>query len=314
MVDTIYLTLKGSIVTRDQLMLIDLLAHFDWKRPIYFTQAISPGELGLRDYLQVDGFVYRLVPIATKGDYLNIGRVDADYLYDKLMNEFSYGNIDDPKVYADYTVHNNFYSTQARTLYARLAKALLEKGDTTRAIEVLDTGIRKIPFSQIRHNYMSTVPIIEAYYMAGAFDKGNEVLEEYAKNLEENITYYLRFTGKYKDLTLRDVKENAEYLYDLYQIAGMVRDRPGKPGRSNSTSSTKESWKIKSRKRQPLRHRHGQRDATPINLPTAEGDAENLLTARTGRSRLRRSRAGGRWQDRWPPPRLSCRLEWNHPR
>ena len=172
MVDTIYLTLKGSIVTRDQLMLIDLLAHFDWKRPIYFTQAISPGELGLRDYLQVDGFVYRLVPIATKGDYLNIGRVDADYLYDKLMNEFSYGNIDDPKVYADYTVHNNFYSTQARTLYARLAKALLEKGDTTRAIEVLDTGIRKIPFSQIRHNYLSTVPIIEAYYMAGAFDKG----------------------------------------------------------------------------------------------------------------------------------------------
>ena len=57
--------------------------------------------------------------------------------------------------------------------------------------------------------------------MAGAFDKGNEVLEEYAKNLEENITYYLRFTGKYKDLTLRDVKENAEYLYALYQIAGM---------------------------------------------------------------------------------------------
>ena len=86
---------------------------------------------------------------------------------------------------------------------------------------MLDTGIRKIPFSQIRHNYLSTVPIIEAYYMAGAFDKGNEVLEEYAKNLEENITYYLRFTGKYKDLTLRDVKENAEYLYDLYQIAGM---------------------------------------------------------------------------------------------
>ncbi len=59
-------------------MLIDLLAHFDWKRPIYFTQAISPGELGLRDYLQVDGFVYRLVPIATKGISQH-RRVDADY-------------------------------------------------------------------------------------------------------------------------------------------------------------------------------------------------------------------------------------------
>ena len=122
--------------------------------------------------------------------------------------------------------------------------ALLEKGDTTRAIEVLDTGIRKIPFSQIRHNYLSTVPIIEAYYMAGAFDKGNEVLEEYAKNLEENITYYLRFTGKYKDLTLRDVKENAEYLYDLYQIAGMF----GQTGQARQI----EQYLI-DRKRQPLR-------------------------------------------------------------
>ena len=149
--------------------------------------------------------------------------------YDKAMNEFSYGNIDDPKVYADYTVHNNFYSTQARTLYARLAKALLEKGDTTRAIEVLDTGIRKIPFSQIRHNYLSTVPIIEAYYMAGLSTRETRCWKEYAKNLEENITYYLRFTGKYKDLTLRDVKENAEYLYDLYQIAGMFRTDRASP-------------------------------------------------------------------------------------
>lgn len=46
-------------------MLIDLLSHFDWKRPIYFTQLLDLDDYGLLDYLQQDGFVYRLVPIVT---------------------------------------------------------------------------------------------------------------------------------------------------------------------------------------------------------------------------------------------------------
>lgn len=108
-----------------------------------------------------------------------------------------------------------------RTLYARLAKALLEKGDTTRATEVLDTGIRKIRSARIRHNYMSTVPDHRGLLYGRSFRQGKRGAGRICENLEENITYYLRFTGKYKDLTLRDVKENAEYLYDLYQIAGM---------------------------------------------------------------------------------------------
>lgn len=44
MVDTVYLNINPNkhYLTRDELMLIDLLANFDWKRPIYFTQFSSP--------------------------------------------------------------------------------------------------------------------------------------------------------------------------------------------------------------------------------------------------------------------------------
>ncbi len=219
MVDTIYLDIKKDYLLRNELMLVDLLAHFDWKRPIYFTQAFSLEELGLQNYLQQDGFLYRLVPIVTTSDdFLIRGRVDREYLYDKLMNQFSYGNLSDPKVYADHTVETNVNATSIRVQFARLADELVAAGDTTRAIEVLDKAVKEIPFSQIRHNYLTRY-IVESYYSAGAFEKGNAILEDYAKILEEYMDYYLQFKGKYRELIFTQLNDKYSDLYNLYVLA-----------------------------------------------------------------------------------------------
>ena len=219
MVDTIYLDIKKDYLLRNELMLVDLLAHFDWKRPIYFTQAFSLEELGLQNYLQQDGFLYRLVPIVTTSDdFLIRGRVDREYLYDKLMNQFSYGNLSDPKVYADHTVETNVNATSIRVQFARLADELVAAGDTTRAIEVLDKAVKEIPFSQIRHNYLTRY-IVESYYNAGAFDKGNVILGDYAKILEEYMDYYLQFKGKYREMIFTQLNDKYSDLYNLYVLA-----------------------------------------------------------------------------------------------
>lgn len=65
MVDTVYLNLKGDALQKNELMLLDMLANFDWKRPIYLTQVYIFQSLGLLDYLQFDGYAYRFVPILT---------------------------------------------------------------------------------------------------------------------------------------------------------------------------------------------------------------------------------------------------------
>ena len=232
MVDTLYVTIDSnkSYITREELMLIDLLAHFDWKRPIYFSQVYNIAKLGLDKYLQMDGYGYRLVPIITERDNnkSQIGRVDTEYLYNKLMKEFSYGRIDDPKVYADYTTNTNFAASYARSQYAWLADALLAKGDTLRAVEVLDAGIKRIPFSQIRYSYFSTFPLIKAYYEAGAFSKGNAVAKEYAQSLEEYITHYNSFRGKMADLVTNQLREKREDLYALYELSSFYNQPVGK--------------------------------------------------------------------------------------
>lgn len=219
MVDTIYLDIKKDYLLRNELMLVDLLAHFDWKRPIYFTQAFSLEELGLQNYLQQDGFLYRLVPIVTTSDdFLIKGRVDREYLYDKLMNQYSYGNLSDPKVYTDHTVETNVNATSIRVQFVRLANELVAAGDTTRAIEVLDKAVKEIPFSQIRHNYFTRY-IVESYYNAGAFDKGNVILGDYAKILEEYMDYYLQFKGKYREMIFTQLNDKYSDLYNLYVLA-----------------------------------------------------------------------------------------------
>lgn len=226
MVDTVYVTINKNNLDKSEMMLVDLLANFDWKRPLYFTQPHTIAGLGLRDYLQFDGYAYRFVPIKTPvGSALEIGRVDPDYLYSRLMETFRYGNVQDPKVYADGFVQTNFNASDSRNAFARLSKALTQRGDTLRAVQVLDAGIEKMPFSQIRHSYRLTLPLIEAYYYAGAYDKGNAILEDYAKILKEYIVYYMRFTGRSAELSAQALNEKMTILGELYNIARANRQQ-----------------------------------------------------------------------------------------
>lgn len=220
MVDTLVLEIKKSAVDKSELMLLDLLANFDWKRPLYFTQVYTLSALGLKDYLQFDGYSYRLVPIKTPyTNALSTGRIDTEYLYDKLMKVNRYGNVEDERVYADYFVQNNQSAAQTRNAFARLAKDLVAKGDTVRAIEVLDYGIKRIPFSQIRHSYAQTFPVIEAYYIAGARDKAGAIMDEYSANLREYITYFGTFKGRHAELVANTYNEKVQLLAELYNMS-----------------------------------------------------------------------------------------------
>ena len=47
--------------------MLDILANNNWEKPIYFTGGAQADEeyIWLKDYLQLDGMTYKLVPILT---------------------------------------------------------------------------------------------------------------------------------------------------------------------------------------------------------------------------------------------------------
>ena len=226
MVDTIYLELPKRTIDKSEMMLLDMLAHFDWKRPIHFTQVYILQSLGLLNYLQFDGYAYRLVPILTptQNPY-EIGRIDADYAAPLLRDTFRYGNLEDPRVYADYFIQYNLSASHARDAFARVAKELLRQNRVAEAVELLDLGLERMPTSQVRFTDTNTYPFLEAYYAASAMGdkeaaaKGDALLREYAQTLIEYIEHYLRFEGAQGDMVSGLIDEKLDQLGDIYYLA-----------------------------------------------------------------------------------------------
>ena len=110
MVDTVYINIskRKTSLEKNEMMLLDMLATFDWKRPISFTQVYMLQDFGLLNYLQFDGYSYRLVPILTPYESSwDIGRIDTDVAYPLLKETFRYGNLADEDVLVDYFTQYN---------------------------------------------------------------------------------------------------------------------------------------------------------------------------------------------------------------
>ena len=230
MEDTIVITLNKDHLVRNELMFLDLLANFDWKRPIFFTQIHFLPDFGLTDYLQFDGSSYRLVPIINDNN-AEFGRVDTEYLYPRLMEQFRWSNLKDPRVYSDFHTRHMIGSARSRQAFARLAGGLLAEGDTVRAVQALDRALEMLPSKQVGYDYYNTAPLIENYYKAGELDKGNALLEEFSDICKEYITYFLRFPersisgkrglfdGPTQDMVMPELEEKVTWLHMMYLLA-----------------------------------------------------------------------------------------------
>ncbi len=226
MVDTVYIQLKKRSLDKSQLMILDMLAHFDWKRPIYLTQVYLLQDLGLMDYLQYDGYAYRFVPILTPvTNSYEVGRIDPDYAAPLLRETFRYGNLADPRVYVDYFTQYNLSASHARAAFARVAMELLREDRVAEAVELLDRGLEQLPTSQLRFSESNTYPFLEAYYAASALgdpaaaEKGDALLREYAGNLIEYIEYYLLFDDLKADLVGEEFDDRLRQLERVYFLA-----------------------------------------------------------------------------------------------
>ena len=222
-VDTIYIELKGRTIDRGKYMTLDMIGTADWSRPIYFTQPyITLRELGLTEYLQQDGMAYRLVPIRTPGTPGgDLGRIDSDYLYNKLMNTFRYGNLQDTTVNADVFVRNTVLSTQLYTTAHRLANRLLDEGDTLRAREVLTHILKEIPPKQIGVDY-AFPELVLALYNSGMEEEGKALLEFTKKNGIKYMDYFASLSPAEVRAISRKMEEQLYIIYNLYMIGKAV--------------------------------------------------------------------------------------------
>lgn len=213
---------SNNAIQKNMLGVMDILANFNWKRPIYFaTTTGSDAYFGLEDYFQLEGLAYRLVPIRTTATEQNptASQVNTRILYNNVMNKFKWGNINDPSIYL--SEDNTRLSMSFRNTFAKLAHALIDEGKKDSAMAVLAKEQEVFPHKIIPHNYYS-IGLAEAYYRINtpaSLAKGDEILNNVYNVCEPELKYCFRFSKSDLPAADRKIQENLSVLNRLVQVA-----------------------------------------------------------------------------------------------
>ena len=129
---------------RSDLMIYEMLAHADWKRPMYMSVTLGAGNYaGLENYLVLEGLAYRITPF----NFGSMGMIDSRLMYQNMMTRFRFGNVNKPGIYLDETV-GRMCQTHRR-MFIMLANNLLHRGDKEQALKVLQKCHKELPDATI---------------------------------------------------------------------------------------------------------------------------------------------------------------------
>ena len=231
-VDYISLEISGSNITKFDLIMLDILANYDWSRPIYFVSR-NETKLGLEPWLQFDGFVYKLVPFLN--DYANReATVDADALYERIMHDYRFESLADTTIHIDY---QNLFTFSAvvplRDIFATAATALYDRGEKEKCEEVLDKCVASLPARNFPYNVSgfrslnewAVLSMVELYFQIDKPEKALAVGNQLAKETLQSILYYTTPIGPGEDdIISKKLSDDAAstflYLIKIYDGYG----------------------------------------------------------------------------------------------
>lgn len=240
-VDYIEFELDKSYLLKADLMILDLIAHNDWTRPIYFAVTVgNDSYMNLENYFQIEGLAYRFVPIKANSDPSGqTGGVASTRMYDNMMNKFLWGNMSDPRIYLD---QNNLNMTMNfRNNFARLSETLLQEGKRDSAMKVLDKCTEVMPDKTVPYNLMM-LRIAELYYRGAKqsgdsltisgdvehnattdkanIEKGNAIIKRLADIYENDLNYYLSLKGtSYAKSVDRETNQGMAVFQELLRLS-----------------------------------------------------------------------------------------------
>jgi hypothetical protein len=212
-------TFRRNNVSKSALIVMDILANNNWRRPIYFASIGHEGTLGLENYMQLEGFAYRLVPIYTPSiSKYESGRVESDLLYENLMNKFKWGRMNEPDVYLDDFHIRNISMVRLRSRFVQLANAMINKSDTAKAIQVLDRCMELTPKEKIPFDF-TIIQLAGLYYKCHEIEKANNLVKLLSKDCDEKLAYYLDQQPKFIMAIGDEVMYNFQIIQQLVNLS-----------------------------------------------------------------------------------------------
>jgi hypothetical protein len=208
-------TYNKDYVTKAELAMFDILAHNNWKRPIYFAVTVpADNYIGLQKYLYNEGFAYRLMPLKPAdsvdrdNDVLN-----TQAMYNNLMNKFQWNNLRDAP-YLD--PESTRMIAIVMKSFNQLAEKLISEGKKAEAHKVMLKALEVVPeknhmFYFILHRYYTA----DLLYQVNETQKANKLVEKTAEYILAELNYLLALSNQAQS---NDLQLGASVFNELIKV------------------------------------------------------------------------------------------------
>ncbi len=236
-VDTVVLNINADRIGKTSLIILDFLSTYQWDRPVYCVTSGTDLNLGIENWLQVDGMVNKFVPIHTPNMREN-PQIDEDKMYKILTETYRFDSLKDTTIHVDYQNIYSFMAVQPnREMFAEVSNKFIRRGEIEKAETLLDMAINIMPRKNFPYNISflhsmneySIMDMMEQYLSIGKNEKAKALAEQF---VEETIRMVRFFATPYGNASLsnRELDTNVTLLYYVVNIF----DRYGEKEYANS--------------------------------------------------------------------------------
>ena len=210
-------TLKGRPFRNDTRILqtADIVAYNmlrtiagnGWDRPLYFAVTVArSGQLNLKNYFQLEGQTYRVLPIKHKN---SLGRVIPGLTADR-MSQFRFTNLRDSTVY--YNQNARRMVDGYRLHFSHAAEQLERRNKVQTSEQLLNNFTASVPFSTIPADMQTLFFTAQAYRALGNTEKVATLMEKAepivltqlrTANSRRQFSIALRYAGRLRSSYLK---------------------------------------------------------------------------------------------------------------
>jgi hypothetical protein len=217
--EEIFIKIKSQALYKNRLIMLDIIANNNWERPIYFTGGAFGDEdyLWMKDFLQLDGMCYKLVPIKTPIDKSNpyeMGMIDSEKMI-SIVDKWNWGVEDTKNIYLDVESRKN--SITYRSNISRLVNQLIFENKLIEAEKIIDKCMEKFPTNKFGY-YTLLEPFINSYYEIKKEEKARKLFDEIAEKYQEKLFYYSGLDNSNKNKYAEEIYTDIERYRSLVDV------------------------------------------------------------------------------------------------
>ncbi len=179
--------LQTNELYKNDLIILDMIATNDWKRPIYFSTTLANSSyLNLKEFMQREGLAFRLMPFKVEG--AREGFVNSDIMYKNMMENFYWRELDNPNTYYDENYER--FVLNLRDSFYRLADQLIKEGKKEEAKKALNFILDQAPDEVIPFDAYS-YQLIDGLFRVDEKERALNIADKMANRADEMLAYLI---------------------------------------------------------------------------------------------------------------------------